>query len=48
MDLQPYPYPDYEPKLWGALGYIAGRAMTIAEELGFEVGGVVTGTGTGT
>ena len=37
VDLQPYPYPRYEPKLWGALGYIAGRACIIAEELGFEV-----------
>ena len=37
VDLQPYPYPDYEPKLWGALGYIAGRAHQIAREEGFEI-----------
>lgn len=32
VDFQPYPYPSYEPKLWGSLGYIAARAMAIAEE----------------
>ena len=37
VDLQPYPYPTYEPKLWGALGYIAGRAFGIAEEEGFRI-----------
>lgn len=37
VDLQPYPYPDYEPKLWGALGYIAGRAFAIAAEEGFRI-----------
>ncbi len=37
VDLQPYPYPQYEPKLWGALGYIAGRAHAIAEEEGFSI-----------
>ena len=37
VDLQPYPYPDYEPKLWGALGYIAGRAYAIAAEEGFSI-----------
>lgn len=34
VDFQPYPYPDNEPKLWGSLGYIAGRAMAIAKEEG--------------
>jgi peptidoglycan L-alanyl-D-glutamate endopeptidase CwlK len=34
VDFQPYPYPNYEPKLWGALGYIAGRALGIALEEG--------------
>jgi len=34
VDFQPYPYPEHEPKLWGALGYIAGRAMAIAKEEG--------------
>ena len=34
VDFQPYPYPANEPKLWGALGYIAGRAMAIAKEEG--------------
>lgn len=37
VDLQPYPYPEYEPKLWGALGYIAGHAVRIAKEEGFDV-----------
>ena len=37
VDLQPYPFPSYEPKLWGALGYIAGRAYQIAEQEGFEI-----------
>lgn len=37
VDLQPYPYPTYEPKLWGALGYIAGRAHQIAAEEGFRI-----------
>ena len=37
VDLQPYPYPTYEPKLWGALGYIAGRAYAIAAEEGFKI-----------
>lgn len=37
VDLQPYPYPSYDPKLWGALGYIAGRAYRIAVEEGFEI-----------
>jgi peptidoglycan L-alanyl-D-glutamate endopeptidase CwlK len=37
VDIQPYPYPEYEPKLWGALGYLAGRAMAIAEEEGFQI-----------
>ena len=34
VDFQPHPYPDYTPKLWGALGYIAGRAIAIAKEEG--------------
>lgn len=37
VDLQPYPYPTYEPKLWGALGYIAGCARMIAMEEGFHI-----------
>lgn len=37
VDLQPYPYPEYEPKLWGSLGYIAGRAFAIAAEEGFRI-----------
>ena len=37
IDLQPYPYPKYEPKLWGALGYIAGHAMRIAQGEGFKI-----------
>jgi hypothetical protein len=31
VDFQPYPYPRNDPKLWGALGYIAGRAIEIAK-----------------
>ena len=34
VDFQPHPYPSSEEKLWGALGYIAGRAMAIAKEEG--------------
>jgi len=47
VDLQPYPYPEYEPKLWGALGYIAGRAHAIAAEEGFKIrwGGDWNGNG---
>lgn len=37
VDLQPYPYPEHEPKAWGALGYIAGRAYGIAQEEGFSI-----------
>ena len=37
VDLQPYPYPKDECKLWGALGYIAGRAMAIAAEEGIDI-----------
>ena len=37
VDLQPYPFPEHEPKLWGALGYIAGHAFRIAEEEGFKI-----------
>jgi len=47
VDLQPYPYPRSEPKLWGALGYIAGRAFAIAQEEGFNIrwGGDWNGNG---
>lgn len=34
VDLQPYPYPTSERKLWGALGWIAGNAVRIAREEG--------------
>ena len=37
VDLQPYPYPQEEPRLWGALGYIAGRAFEIAQQEGFRI-----------
>ena len=37
VDLQPYPYPDYDPKLWGALGYIAGRAFALAQQEGIRI-----------
>ncbi len=37
VDLQPYPRPLKETKLWGALGYLAGRGEVIAEELGFTI-----------
>ena len=37
VDLQPYPYPREEPRLWGALGYIAGRAYDIAQQEGFSI-----------
>lgn len=37
VDIAPYPYPTDEPKLWGALGYLAGRAFGIAAEEGFRI-----------
>jgi peptidoglycan L-alanyl-D-glutamate endopeptidase CwlK len=37
VDIQPHPCPEYEPKLWGALGYLAGRAYAIAKEEGFHI-----------
>lgn len=33
VDLQPYPRPLHDNKLWGALGYIAGRGRVIANDL---------------
>lgn len=37
VDIQPYPYPQEEPRLWGALGYIAGRAHEIAQQEGLRI-----------
>ena len=37
VDLQPHPYPKDECKLWGALGYIAGRALAIAAFEGLDI-----------
>lgn len=37
VDLQPFPRPQSPEKLWGALGYIAGHAMRIAQEEGFSI-----------
>lgn len=34
VDLQPYPFPKEEKRLWGALGWIAGNALRIAQEEG--------------
>ena len=47
VDLQPYPYPRNENKLWGSLGYIAGRAYEIAYQEGFKIrwGGDWNGNG---
>jgi peptidoglycan L-alanyl-D-glutamate endopeptidase CwlK len=47
VDLQPYPYPRRDVKLWGALGYIAGRAYEIAYQEGFRIrwGGDWNGNG---
>lgn len=47
VDIQPHPYPRYEPKLWGALGYLAGRAWAIAQDEGFSIrwGGDWNGNG---
>jgi len=36
VDFQPAPYPVNE-KLWGALGYAAGRAFGIAAEMGIKI-----------
>jgi hypothetical protein len=37
VDLQPYPRPLHDSKLWGALGYIAGRGEAIAEDMGITL-----------
>jgi len=37
VDLQPYPRPLKDNKLWGALGYLAGRGVSVAEELGITL-----------
>jgi peptidoglycan L-alanyl-D-glutamate endopeptidase CwlK len=37
VDIQPFPYPLDEKKLWAALGYLAGAASMIAKEEGFEI-----------
>ncbi len=34
VDFTPYPYPDYDPKLWAALAYIAANAITIGRQYG--------------
>ena len=34
VDMQPYPRPLHDNKLWGALGYLAGRGEEIANDLG--------------
>lgn len=37
VDIQPYPKPEREEKLWAALGYIAGRAVEIGKRRGLTV-----------
>lgn len=37
VDFRPYPWPENELKVWAALGYIAGRAIAIAKEIGFTL-----------
>ena len=37
VDFQPHPYPTNEKKLWGALGYLAGRAFGLAKEEGIKI-----------
>lgn len=37
VDFQPYPRPISNEKLWAALGYIVGRGMGIADDLGFQL-----------
>lgn len=37
LDFQPYPYPNREEKIWGSLGYIAGRALEYAKSQGIEL-----------
>ena len=37
VDLQPYPYPTYEPQLWGSLGYIAAHAIRIGAGQGVHL-----------
>ena len=36
VDFQPYPYPE-GCKLWGSLGYIAGRAYEIAADMSIKI-----------
>jgi hypothetical protein len=37
VDFQPHPRPTHKPKLWAALGYIAGRAVAIGDEEGVQL-----------
>lgn len=37
VDMQPYPRPVATPKLWAALGYMAGRGEDIAEGMGLTL-----------
>lgn len=37
VDMQPYPRPAQTPKLWAALGYMAGRGEDIAKDMGLTL-----------
>ena len=37
VDLQPYPYPESDLKLWAALGYIAGTAVEYGRSKGYQL-----------
>lgn len=37
VDVRPSPFSQYEPKQWAQLGYMAGWAIIIAREEGFNV-----------
>ncbi len=37
VDMQPYPRPADTPKLWAALGYMAGRGEDIAKGMGLTL-----------
>ena len=37
VDLQPYPKPKHTYKLWGALGFLAGRGHYIATDMGITL-----------
>lgn len=37
VDFQPHPYPVNEKELWGALGFMAGMSIILAEKYGVKI-----------